>query len=137
MFGRRRSLAASIGASWLALLLFGCDGPATDPVPVRGQVKFQGQPIAGGSIVFAPDTERGPGRDLAIGRIEADGSYRIETDKGPNVAPGWYRISIVAASPARHGFTPRLPDKYRDPLRSGLEGQVRAGGENVFDFDLQ
>jgi hypothetical protein len=126
-----RTRLALIGTFFL-LAVLGCGPRDEDRVPVRGQVFFQGQPLPGGAVVFAPDTDRGTPNELAVGQIQPDGSYALKTDQGQDVAPGWYRVSIAAT-----GDAVRLPDRYRDPLRSGLEREVVTGQANVANFSLE
>ncbi len=115
----------------LAGLVAGCDGGG-ERVVVRGQVRFQGRPLPGGTIVFAPDVDRSSAKELAVAQIRYDGAYELQTEQGAGVLPGWYRISVTASNPAL-----RLPAKYRDPLLSGLECKVRPGEVNVVDLDLK
>ncbi len=116
----------------LAALAGGCDSGSAERVAVRGQVRFQGRPLPGGTIVFAPDVDRNPGRELAAAQIRYDGSFELQAEHGAGVLPGWYRISVMAGNP-----TVRLPAKYRDPVLSGLDCQVRPGQANVVDLDLK
>jgi hypothetical protein len=117
------------------VLLAGC-GP-TAPAPtagVRGLVTFQGRPLGGGVIVFAPDADRGSTGKPISGAIDLDGRYHL-TD-GTKVPPGWYRVAI-ADQPATGGdysYGPRFPVALRRPDRSGLSREVLAGRDNVFDF---
>jgi hypothetical protein len=130
----RGRTAAMLLGTMLALGLGGCSDQEQERATVHGQVQYRGRVVPGGSIVFAPDTDRGTPNELAIGQIKPDGTYQLESDKGGAIAPGWYRVSI-GPSPAAAGL--RLPDKFRDPLRSGLECQVQPGRENVLNFNLQ
>ncbi len=126
-----------IQAGLLIVTVFvgGCGPGAEERVAVCGRVWFQGELLTSGTIVFAPDRDRGALDEIAVGRIQPDGSYQLQNDRGDAIAPGWYRISIVASGPASPTLS-RFPEKYRDPVRSGLQGQVRAGGDNVLDFHL-
>src|SRR5262249_6880302 len=47
---------------------------------VRGQVRYRGTVVGGGTIVFAPDPELGGDGPLAKGVIAPDGSYMLHTD---------------------------------------------------------
>jgi hypothetical protein len=129
-----RRLLLFFAAGIIAGLFAGCDpgSVAGERAPVRGQVRFQGRPLPGGTIVFAPDQDRNSARELAVAQIRYDGSYELQIEQGSGVVPGWYRISVTASNPAL-----RLPPKYRDPVLSGLEREVRAGQANVIDLDLK
>jgi hypothetical protein len=80
--------------------------------------------------VFAPDTSRGTPDVLAMGQIQPDGTYRLASERGTPLSPGWYRISIVASGA-------QIAEKYSDPQRSGLQCEVRRGQQNVIDFNLE
>jgi len=123
-----------VGASLclLVVVLFsGCDGNSNAPTLVRGQVHYQGRPLQGGAIVFAPDPERGTEGEVVVGTVGLDGTYVVHEGGRPVLKPGWYRVSIAPTAAGR------WPDKFRDPCRSGLECEVRRGQENVFNFNLE
>jgi hypothetical protein len=119
---------------WCALLLVlgaGCGSRETERTPVSGQVLYRGRPLAGGTIVFTPDPERGGRGPLAAGEIDAEGRYTLRTGGQPGAVPGWHRVTVAAA-----GGDSALPRRYRDPDRSDLSRQVRAGQTNVIDLQL-
>ncbi len=128
-----------------ALAAAGCGPDDAAPAPVRGHVFYKGAPLAGGSIVFAPDADRGGRGPLARGDIRPDGTYTLRADGRPGAAPGWHRVSIVAvvapapkpAGTALSDVRSLLPRKYASPDLSGLEAQVRPGEDNVIDFHLE
>lgn len=127
------SLAA--GAALVALH-GGCSrNTAQTPTTVRGQVTFQGQPVAGGLVVFSPDPERGGSGKPARGDLGPDGSFKLSPPGGAALAPGWYRVAIAAAPAAAGG--PAFPAKLARPDTSGLVREVRPGQENVFDFAVE
>ncbi len=129
-----------------ALLISGCGGPQ-HPVtyPVTGKVLLKGQPVAGASVVFVPQSgsERG-----ATATSDADGSYKLTTyEHGDGARPGEYKIKVskyeMKNEPAgttdalltleaeEEGYDPsatekivdpknELPGKYEDETRSGL-----------------
>ncbi len=119
---------------WWGLFLLlgaGCGSRESERAPVRGQVFFQGRPLAGGTIVFAPDPERGGRGPLALGEIDAEGRYTLRTGDQPGAVPGWHRVTVAAADSEA-----ALPRRYRDPDHSGLARQVQAGQSNVIDLKL-
>lgn len=122
------------GAAAVSLHL-GCSrssAPPSAPTTVRGRVTFQGQPVAGGLVVFTPDRDRGASGKPVRGETGPDGTFRLQLDGGPAVPPGWYRVAI-APPPADTAFPPQL----RRPDRSGLVREVAAGTENVFEFAVE
>ncbi|MGL6095143.1 MAG: hypothetical protein ACRC7O_04985, partial [Fimbriiglobus sp.] len=61
--------------------LFGCGQPAAPaPASVHGQVTFQGRPLAGGLIVFAPDRDKGSLGRPVTATVAPDGTYRLAVD---------------------------------------------------------
>ena len=140
----RSSLARISLSAALLLAAAGCghDDPAL--APVHGRVYYKGAPLAGGSIVFTPDADKGGSGPIARGEIRPDGTYTLTTDGQPGATPGWHRITIVSVEaaptkPAGSGFTDvhsLLPRQYAAPDLSGLERLVKPGEENVIDFHL-
>jgi hypothetical protein len=120
------------GLFGIALLaLAGCGGGDDSPRPVTGRVLYRGAPLAGGTIVFAPDPERGGDGPVAWGEIGADGRYALRTTTGEGASPGWHRVTFAAAAGKA------LPARYSDPARSGQTCEVKAGKANEIDFELQ
>ncbi len=74
----------------VALSLVGC-GDKSNRLPLAGTVKWQGRPLAKGSILFVPMADhRGP----KVGAPIVNGEYQIERDRG--AAPGTYRVEVRA-----------------------------------------
>src|ERR1700678_4285413 len=122
----------TIGVLAVTLLaLAGWGGGDDAPRPVPGRVLYRGAPLAGGTIVFAPDPEHGGDGPVAWGEIGSDGRYALRTTAGDGISPGWHRVTFAAAS----GKT--LPPRYSDPARSGQTCEVKAGQVNEIDFELQ
>jgi hypothetical protein len=119
------------GCALLLVLGAGCGSRETERTPVSGQVLYRGRPLAGGTIVFTPDPERGGRGPLALGEIDADGRYTLRTGDQPGAVPGWHRVTVAAADSEA-----ALPRRYRDPDLAGLERQVLAGQANVIDLKL-
>jgi hypothetical protein len=120
---------------WLALALAataGCGGGAVRHAPVEGRVFFRGAPLAGGTIVFAPDPGHGASGPLAVGEIDAQGRYRLRTDGGEGAPVGWHRVTVAAGPGA-----PDFPARYGDPERSGLCREVADMASNVIDLQLE
>jgi hypothetical protein len=128
-------------AGTLVLPVASCDPGSSSLTPVRGQVRYHGLPVGGGTIVFAPDTARGNAGPLARADLQADGGYSLSTTGEPGAAAGWYRVTVVAMQAPAPGpplAAPHslLPEKYRDPELSGLTCEVKAGQMNVLHFNL-
>jgi hypothetical protein len=119
----------------------GCNkSSAPGPATVRGRVMFQGRPVVGGLVVFAPDPARGFAGKPARGETGPDGSFALQLDGSPHVPPGWYRVAIADAAltdPASTFGKPVFPPQLGRPDRSGLVREVVAGRENVFEFGVE
>jgi hypothetical protein len=124
----------------LAAAPVGC-GSSSPPAAatVRGLVTFQGQPLVGGVVVFAPDRERGTSGKPATATVAQDGSFRLTGDGGTPVPPGWYRVAVAdrPGSLSDADGSARFPTALRRPDRSGLEREVLAGRDNVFVFQIE
>jgi hypothetical protein len=133
---RPRFYLASLTACCLALVLSGCGQDGESRATVQGTVRFRNQLLTSGTVVFVPNLDRGTSNELAIGTIKPDGTYQLQSDLGQGVAPGWYRVTIVAGFGPESTMRVALPEKYRDPGRSGLEREVQAGRVNNCNFAL-
>jgi hypothetical protein len=118
-------------------LAAGCSKKPT-PGAIGGQVWYRGEPLPGGVIVFAPDSDRGNNGPLAKGTIAADGTFTL----APETAPGWYRVAVAPlpggypAVPTARDPYPGPPARYRNPLRSGITAEIRPATENHFVIQL-
>jgi hypothetical protein len=138
----------------LAALAIGCGSADNIKVfPVKGTVKFEGQPMkGGGSIAFYPtggQTGATPG-----GEIKEDGTYELMTYKpGDGSMPGDFRVVIYQvtvkepiASPDGSAPTPvegpnvppqdQIPPIYSSPTESPLTAKVEEKEQSI-DFDLK
>ena len=120
------------GAAVLALLLAGgCGQDAPSLTRVQGTVYYKGVPLKGGTVVFAPDPERGGQGPMALGEIRPDGTYSLRTDGDKGALPGWHRITVSAADRRS-----ALPRRYADPELSGISHEVQPGRVNTIDLRL-
>ena len=115
----------------LCALVCGCgDGKC----PVSGTVRFDGAPVADGTISFVPDD---PSLPPDAGTIE-DGQFYLLVEPGPK------RVEIRASRPVR-GNRPDDPDfaNLREDYipsqyntNTELREQIVASGKNEFTYDL-
>lgn len=127
------ALGSTLVIAAIAFLVWPSREPAK-PVAVAGRVTWRGNPVAGGTIVFAPDYRKGHSGNLGMALMDYQGHYEIQTDGQPGLIPGWYAITVAppgSASPM--GW----PYKYHHPESSGLNCEVKAGGNPAFDFNLE
>jgi|SRR5579883_276167 len=148
---RRHYLTVGIVSLFVfgVLCASGC-GSGSDTATVSGKVRFQGKPVAGGSvIVYCSD------KQLARGIIGADGTYSI-----PNVPFGTSIVTVQAHTrlpaglrlqqnlpPSSGGPIPPtvdvndtarvvVPQRYSLPEESGLSVVVDRG-QVTYDIDLK
>jgi len=121
-------------------LLAGCGKGKPETTPVTGEVVYQGAPVEGAEVAFAPD-----GGALARGRTDASGKFTLRTfADGDGALPGNHRVTVVknVGSPATvenpYPMTKNaLPPRYAQPDQSGLTFEVTSGGENHFVVELK
>jgi hypothetical protein len=119
----------------------GSNEPIPGPATVRGKVTFNGQPVAGGLVVFTPDPQRGGRGKSASAETGPDGSFALRLDNSPHIPTGWYRVALapapVIADPLSAPRKPTFPAKLARPDMSGLEREVQPGKEHVFEFAVE
>jgi len=146
-----RYYALTIG---LLCLLAGCGGSGdkytknrAKTVPASGFVKFNGQPVEGATVVFAPTAEKGI---AASALTDAEGKFSLMAYPPLRGAvPGSYKVAITKMDPPppprgpeAHDQPPppapksHLPEKFADPDKSGLRADVPEGGRDDLNFEL-
>jgi hypothetical protein len=138
---RMRSARLALVAGAACLLAAGCAPPKTT---VTGKVTYRGRPVPWGAVTLIG------GDGIAHpGALQADGSFTIPGVpvgrvkigvRSENPSPGMplMRSGPAAPPPARQASIPApvikptvewvpIPDRYADPDRSGLTGEVREG----------
>jgi hypothetical protein len=124
--------------------------------PVTGTVKYNGEPVAKGTITFTPTSAEG----RAAGGDIVEGRYSLSTTGAPNdgALAGSYKVSITAletdtkemqavakggqfhhdAAYAKSVKSAKklVPSKYNIPDTSNLTAEVKPQA-NTLDFDLK
>jgi hypothetical protein len=119
----------------IVAVLGACSPTAKSPATARGRVLFQGQPLAGGMIVFTPHPERGPATPPTRATLDEWGQFRLAIDGQPYIPAGWYRVAIAdSGSTATWAI---FPTALRRPDRSGIEREIITGQDNVFEFHIE
>jgi hypothetical protein len=141
-FAERKATLAIL----VLLLAVGC-GPKTGNV--TGKVTYKGAPVPAGTVTF-----HGENGSVQASWITPNGGYTIN-----GVPPGSVKVSVIPSSQGRAPAPPRgktsaahpsgkgagdvaaipavpIPDKYKDPARSGLMYTVVAGEQSI-DIPLQ
>jgi hypothetical protein len=158
------NLTPSVRLAALAALLAligGCSGNSRPArTPVSGTVTYQGKPVDGATVTFAPMTEGAP---TATAVTDSSGKYVLNTyEEGDGAVPGDYRVTFskvviedkmagksideiseaYAAMKARGEAIPEpktrhlIPDRYATSQTSTETANVKEGVENTFDFEL-
>jgi hypothetical protein len=133
------ALRTCLGLALVALV--GCGGDAK-PAVVQGRVTLGGLPMAGGTIVFTPDPERGGSGPLATAEIGPDGKYMLITEGQPGAVPGWHRVTVA---PATHPTSSNpgtqapssFPAHYQHVEHSEQSYEVKPGIVNTIDIQLK
>jgi hypothetical protein len=123
----------------VAAALLGCGGSDLG-AEVSGTVTLDGKPVGPGVIVFA---SKGAARNPAEGAIQPDGSYFLKTSRDVGLLPDSYAVAVSVfedpevAAGERSTVPSKLvtPEKYASHETSGLEYEVRPGG-NTIDIEL-
>jgi hypothetical protein len=154
--GRRRGVAGQVSIDgirprfsgrkgrWLLVVLLligvvGCGGRRLHPV--RGKVVYKEDetPLRGGLVVFEPVDPAA--KVSASGPIQADGTFRLGTEKEGDGAPeGKYRVLVEPPRQPnrdeRKPPTPLIHPRFRKLDTSGLEYTV-VPGPNEFNIKVE
>jgi hypothetical protein len=126
------------------LLIAGC---GSSPVPVTGQVKLNGKPLADADVAFIPDKETaaaGAGAG-SVGKTDANGNFtlRMAQKDVPGAIPGKYTVKISLTKGGggeQSSANPKaaeqlLPAEYNDQTK--LTFEVPSGGTSSANFNLE
>jgi hypothetical protein len=127
------SISGARRPAWALLLtlLAGCSRTDGDLPAVEGRVFYRGAPVAGGTVVFTPDPDRGGSGPLATAEIDNDGHYALKTNGKAGATVGWHRVTVASRDPAA------LPRRFADPELSGQRREVKPGAPNTIDLNLE
>lgn len=130
-----------VGSCCLLVMGCGSDGKPRR-VPVSGTVRYLGNPIPGGDVVFVP-VDRSSGF-RACGKSDERGHFELTTfDDRDGALPGEYKVTVFAYRPAdpqrdvgliapRVGL-PAVPVKYFDQQTTDLTVAV---GNQATDISI-
>ena len=119
--------------------------PAPRDVRVAGRVAVNGKLLQNGVVIFHPDPAKGnTSRQEPRGEVNQDGSYDVSSTGRAEIAPGWYKVSVVAVInlPSRRGLHPPprslIDKKYSHPDTSGLSVEVaKDSAPGAYDLKLK
>jgi hypothetical protein len=98
--------------------------------PVSGTVKLDGKPLAYADVTF----QLVEGGRPAVARTDENGHYELMFKRAqPGAIVGTHTVRIYV-SPEVVPNPPKIPPQY--DTQSELQREVKAGEDNVFDFDI-
>jgi hypothetical protein len=127
---------------WPLALVLAAAGCSSELVPVAGRVTLDGQPVANSYVVLYPADGGGASDQVANGRTDAAGVYRLATAGVPGARPGAYRVVVVAqtnekpprAKPNPMSIYPAIDRKYFTPDTTPLRMEVTAARPGGYDL---
>ncbi len=125
-------------------MLAGC-GQSIELGQVEGKVTAKGQPLANALVTFIPEVNGEAGRVRSMGMTDAEGCYRLQTEKQqPGAVVGKHRVTVedmaIYSVPRSEDGTVlehppvRFAASFSNPLKTELVHAVAAGSQTV---DLQ
>ena len=130
----RGRLFAIVAAAVAICTSAGCDKKGVDRFDLKGKVRFRGQPVPRGYLLFAPDGGKGnsgPGAKAGI----AGGNY--ETLAGQGTVGGPHVVTIFGAD----GIPYKMEDGNTNPIGKPLFPTYKANVElpkesGTYDFEV-
>lgn len=119
----------------------GC-GPASDRLPISGEVTLDGVPLDSGAIHF---TSKGGTKLAASGATIESGEFNIPQEKG--LPPGTYFVEISApdssaplavyqGGPGQPRLPPTAPERIPAEYNANRTVEVTVDGDNNFKFEI-
>lgn len=109
-----------------------------ETAPVVGTVAFDGKRLSQGTVVFIPEKGK-----MALGVIQSDGSYSLETyvpGDGAIVGPCRAEVRVITTFGEENELKAAaplvIPARYSSVNTSGLTYVVEAGKINTFEIAL-
>ncbi|MEX1042179.1 MAG: carboxypeptidase-like regulatory domain-containing protein [Pirellulaceae bacterium] len=158
----RSTLISTVGIAFLFLTtLTGC-GSSNElgTVAAGGTVRYQGEPLAGATVTFIPQSGQRP----AVGLTDESGNFQVTTlTTRDGALPGPYKVTVTKTDeavapknmqemsveemrayesemmkgpPVSKDPTHLLPVKYKSADTTPFTCEVEAAGGNKFEFEL-
>lgn len=135
----RASMATSLAIA--ATVAVGCsqgDADRLETYSVHGTAKYNGQPMAGASIVLIPESPSPKQKMPPFGRIDSDGSFEITSYANGDGAPaGKYKVTFTWSNGDPDSPTDLLGGKFDNPHRPVSTVTIEAGDNELPPFDLK
>jgi hypothetical protein len=121
-------------------------GEVLSTVSVSGTVSFNGKPLEYHKVTFIPENSR-----PASGVSDVTGKFVLGTNRpGDGAVVGKHKVSVVYVGPPEtnpeagmndfSGPPPpkvKIPPKYNDPAKSGIEFDIPSGGKTDLVIELK
>lgn len=138
-----RSMTVFACSALLLGMLAGCNSGTMPTGKVTGTIKYDGKPVDGGNITFAPvGSGKGDPGKPASGDVDSGGEFSLTTyteNDGAVVGKHWVIYAPPSAAPAQTpagGHVQQAPkSKYADLVVKPAEVDVKRG-ENTLEFEL-
>ena len=144
MLCRRRTFRFSIVLIAIALTSACGSKSDLDLYPAEGIVRYEGQPVAGATVVFTPATKSDESQKDAQAETDENGNFSVQTFDGktyhPGISPGDYLVTVTKLElPKDMRGQPKhlLPKQYRSTSSSTLKANVSADADTQFEFELE
>ena len=135
----------------LAILIVavGCSGGGPQFMPVSGSVKTKaGKPCDNALVVFHPQDKERANDPKPVGTCDENGEFTLTTKlPGDGAMGGKYGVTIVWIGKAKEskmslsseagGGQDQLGGRYGQPQKPKLFAEVKADGENRFEFVVE
>jgi hypothetical protein len=137
--GSSRSSACAVTVIFATVLAAGCSGKAE----VSGMVKFKGEPLPSGRIIFLSEVNQ-----KTFSGLIKDGAYtvsgvtpgpvkvKIETTPALKLDPEEAKAKGIKLSKRPEEKHVKIPGHYGDFKKSGLDFEVTSGSQ-THNFDLK
>lgn len=117
------------------LMLSGCGNGQKSVTKVSGKVTFDGKPVTGGVITFAPIGSADAGKP-ASGSVKSDGTFTLTTyTDGDGVVPGKHSVTFTPPAPEvkerPDGHSVTVPGAFDDLRPVQAEVEVKEGNGEV------
>ena len=135
---------------WILMVVMGslggcstAHGDRVEVFPVKGELKFLGEPLENALVVFHPLNSEDPRVLPARAHTDSRGHFRLTTyDANDGAAPGQYAVTVECYRTVNNGdsFVPGpnvLPQHYADPRATDVHLEIAAQPNQLAPIDLQ
>jgi len=115
--------------SLFVLAFIGCNNPDARFTKVEGTITYNGEAVAGASIIFSPTDSSG---ESASGKTDKSGKYTLTTagaeNAGTGVAPGTYNVLVTKVQSTQTSDPDVLAEQRKEITEEELQRRLAAKG---------